>query len=293
LGQLATNVVAEAEISKRNAVHVFGCHNGGIEAVKHNVLGGRKATRTLVAVVTIAPTGTLVAVTAKTIGARPITVRAVTVRAVIAGTVLTVRVSRSVGTGSIRTGSIRARPVVTTKARGASLVTSSLITTSLIAFGTSSGTAVIARTVRTCTVIAPTDRTLGAVTSPIVARFAVVGGSAVIGTVAGGTVVTVAAGAAVTKFGGATFGTGATGCTCVALGTAGARSASVVVAGHARWALVPVKARGTAFVARTCVTAGLGCATCGSTGRRSAARGRLRTSRASAKARTRTFGRIS
>jgi hypothetical protein len=72
LSQLAANVVAQAEVTKRDAVHVFGGHNGGVETVEHNILGGRKAARTLVAVVAVTATGARVAVNAESIVTRPV-----------------------------------------------------------------------------------------------------------------------------------------------------------------------------------------------------------------------------
>ena len=88
LSQLAANVVAEAEVAKRDAVHVFGRNNGRVETVEHNILGGRKAARALIAVIPVTATGARVAVIPESIVTRPViavcahrTLRAWSVRA--------------------------------------------------------------------------------------------------------------------------------------------------------------------------------------------------------------------
>jgi hypothetical protein len=113
LGQLATDVVTQAEVAKRDAVHVFGGNNGRVEAVEHNVLGRREATRPLIAVLTVTTTGTIVAVTAKSIGAR---------------TVITVATEGAVALGTVRARTIGSWTLVTVEPRGTTLVTAAIIT---------------------------------------------------------------------------------------------------------------------------------------------------------------------
>jgi NADH dehydrogenase/NADH:ubiquinone oxidoreductase subunit G len=113
LGELATDVVTQTEVAKRDAIHVFGGNDGRVETVEHNVLGRRETTRPLVAVVTIATTGTLVTVIAKTSGAR---------------TVITVATEGAVALGTVRARTIGSWTVVAAEPRGAALITAALVT---------------------------------------------------------------------------------------------------------------------------------------------------------------------
>jgi hypothetical protein len=288
LGKLATNVVTQAEVAKRDAVHVFGGNNGRIEAVEHNVLGRREATRTLVAVITIATTGTIVAVFAGTSGTWP---------------VIAVATEGAVALGTVRARTIGSWTLVTVEPRGAALIPiGASCGTAVIAViaGAVRPRAVVAKTIGAWTFVAATGRAVSAVSPAVVARLAVVATTAVrastvtvttgaplITSTALTTVIAVARFSTIAKFSRSTLGARAAGCARVAFSSTGAGTLVAIVTRGA--AIITSTVITVTLVARTGIAACLGGATRGCTRSHAAARGSLGAARTSAKARCRTL----